>query len=211
MSIRIAILVSGRGSNMESILRAIKDGQLDAKVEVVIANNPAALALPTSRKYGVHAIAIDNQGLSRAEHEKRVLDELSLHNIDWLVLAGYMRILTTDFLQHFKHQDGYFRVINIHPSLLPAFPGANAYDDAFKYGVRVSGITIHLADEKVDHGPILAQQSFARLEDDSLESFKERGLAVEHKLYPAVLQSIAKHGIQLLPGGLKQEEIVLSD
>lgn len=208
MSIRIAILVSGRGSNMESILRAINDGQLDAKVEVVISNNPAALALPTARKYGVHAVAVDNQGLSRVEHEKRVLDELSQYEIDWLVLAGYMRILTPGFLQRFKHKEGYFRVINIHPSLLPAFPGANAYDDAFKYGVRLSGITIHLADEKVDHGPILAQQSFERQDNDTLESFKQRGLAVEHKLYPAVLQSIAKHGIQLLPESVRQEEIV---
>lgn len=207
MSLRLAILVSGRGSNMESILRAIKDGQLDAKVEIVLSNNPAALALPTARKYGVHAVAVDNQGLSRAEHEKRVLEELSEYEIDLLVLAGYMRILTPDFLKHFK-QDGYFKVINIHPSLLPAFPGANAYDDAFKYGVRVSGITVHLADEKVDHGPILAQQSFERLDNDTLESFKERGLAIEHKLYPAVLQSIAKRGIRLLPEHPKKEEIV---
>lgn len=199
MSIRLAILVSGRGSNMESILRAIKDGELDAKVEIVVSNNPEALALVTARKYGVHAIAVDNKGLSREEHEKRVLSELANYEIDLLVLAGYMRILTSSFLQEFKHKDDYFKVINIHPSLLPAFPGANAYEDAFKYGVLVSGITVHLADEKVDHGPILAQETFSRLENDTLESFKARGLAVEHKLYPRVLQSIAKNGIRLLP------------
>ncbi len=199
MSIRLAILVSGRGSNMESILRAIKDGELDAKVEIVLSNNPEALALVTARKYGVHAIAVDNKGLSREEHEKRVLAELANYDIDLVVLAGYMRILTSNFLQQFKHKEGYFKVINIHPSLLPAFPGANAYEDAFKYGVLVSGITVHLADEKVDHGPILAQETFSRLESDTLESFKARGLAVEHKLYPKVLQSIAKNGIRLLP------------
>lgn len=199
MSLRLAILVSGRGSNMESILRAIKDGELDAKVAVVISNNPEALALPTARKYGVHAIAVDNQGLTRAEHEERVLKELAEYEIDLVVLAGYMRILTSNFLQRFKDKDGYFKVINIHPSLLPAFPGATAYEDAFKYGVLVSGITVHLADEKVDHGPILAQETFSRLENDTLETFKARGLAVEHKLYPKVLQSIAKNGIRLLP------------
>ncbi|MBX9879837.1 MAG: phosphoribosylglycinamide formyltransferase [Candidatus Obscuribacterales bacterium] len=199
MSIRLAILVSGRGSNMESILRAIKDGELDAKVELVLSNNSEALALVTARKYGVHAIAVDNKGLSREEHEKRVLSELANYEIDLVVLAGYMRILTSNFLQQFKHKDGYFKVINIHPSLLPAFPGANAYEDAFKYGVLVSGITVHLADEKVDHGPILAQETFSRLENDTLESFKSRGLSVEHKLYPRVLQSIAKNGIRLLP------------
>lgn len=204
MSIRLAILVSGRGSNMESILRAIKEGELDAKVEIVLSNNPEALALPTARKYGVHAIAVDSKGLSRAEHEERVLKELGEYEIDFVVLAGYMRILTSNFLQQFKHKDGYFRVINIHPSLLPAFPGANAYEDAFKYGVLVSGITVHLADEKVDHGPILAQESFPRLEGDTLDAFKSRGLSVEHKLYPKVLQSIAKHGIRLLP----EEEMI---
>lgn len=199
MSLRLAILVSRRGSNMESILRAIKEGELDAKVEIVISNNPQALALATARKYGVHAIAVDNKGLSRQEHEERVLRELAEYEIDLIVLAGYMRILTSNFLQRFKHRDGYFKVINIHPSLLPAFPGASAYEEAFKYGVLVSGITVHLADEKVDHGPILAQETFSRLETDTLDTFKARGLAVEHKLYPKVLQAIAKNGIRLLP------------
>ena len=139
MSIRLAILVSGRGSNLEAILKAIKDGALDAKVEVVLSNNPAALALPVARKYGVHAVAVDNAGLKRTDHEKAVLAELSLYEIDYVVLAGYMRILSPTFLQAFKDPRGFYRVINIHPSLLPAFPGANAYEDAFNAGVRESG------------------------------------------------------------------------
>lgn len=204
MPIRIAVLVSGRGSNLEAILQAIKDGQLQAQVEIVISNNPEALALPMARKYGVHAIAIDSKGMSRSQHERLVLHELSLHQIDYVVLAGYMRILTADFLQPFKDPQGFYRVINIHPSMLPAFPGADAYGDAFAAGVAESGISIHLVDEQVDHGPILAQESFARLENDTLESFKARGLEVEHRLYPSTLQKISREGIVLAALGGKR-------
>jgi phosphoribosylglycinamide formyltransferase-1 len=197
--LKIAILVSGRGSNMESILRAIKEGHLDAKVEAVISNNPEALALPLARKYGVHAIAIDNKGLKRQEHEKMILEELEQYDLDLLVLAGYMRLLTPTFLHAFRafknrDENAYFPVVNIHPSLLPAFKGANAYEDAFAYGVHLSGVTIHLVDEEMDHGPILAQEAFPRLPEDTFADFKARGLAVEHKLYPQVLQKIAQAG-----------------
>lgn len=197
MSIRLAILVSGRGSNLESILKAIKDGQLDARVEVVISNNPEALALHIARKYGVHAVAIDSKGMKRADHERLVLAELQQHKIDYLVLAGYMRMLNRAFLQEFKDARGFYRVINVHPSLLPAFPGANAYEEAFNAGVTESGITVHLVDEKMDNGPVLAQEKFPRLAQDTLESFKARGLSVEHRLFPFVLQKIAREGIHL--------------
>ena len=197
MSIKLAILVSGRGSNMQAILKAIKDGRLDAKVQIVISNNPKALALPIARTYGVRAIAIDHHGMTRAEHESAVIDELSNHSIDYVVLAGYMRLLTANFLSHFKDAKGYYRVINIHPSLLPAFPGANAYEEAFAAGVKVSGITVHLINEQMDCGPILAQRSFARLDIDTLDEFKARGLAVEHQLYPEVLAKIASDGLVL--------------
>lgn len=197
MPIKIAILVSGRGSNLEAILQAIRDGKLEAQVEAVISNNPEALALQIARKFGVHAVAVDHRGIKRAEHEKRVLQELSFNPVDYIVLAGYMRILSPEFLRHFKDSAGYFRVVNIHPSILPAFPGADAYADAFESGVAESGVTIHLVDEQVDHGPILAQERFPRLQDDTLESFKARGLSIEHRLYPTVLQRIAKEGIVL--------------
>ncbi len=198
MLINLAILVSGRGSNMEAILAAIKSNQISAKVPVVISNNPEALALVKARQYGVHAVAIDHHGISREEHERRVLQELSLHKIDYVVLAGYMRLLTPAFLQEFRDPKGHYRVINIHPSLLPAFPGANAYEEAFDYGVRVSGVTIHLVDEAMDNGMILAQRSFPRYTDDTLEAFKSRGLQIEHELYPACLQQIAEQGISVL-------------
>lgn len=199
MSIKIAILVSGRGSNMEAILQAIKEGKLDAKAEIVISNNPEAYALPVARKYGVRAIAIDHRGITRAEHERLVLEELSQYEIDYVVLAGYMRLITDRFLSRYKDASGYYRIINIHPSYLPAFPGANAYEEAFSAGVKKSGITIHLVNEQMDSGPILAQKEFERLEGDTLETFKARGLALEHDLYPEVLAKIAKHGLSFLP------------
>lgn len=197
MSIKLAVLVSGRGSNLEAILRAIKDNELDAKVEVVISNRPEALALHVARKYGVHAVAIDQKGMTRSEHEQRILQELEPYSIDYLVLAGYMRMLSPEFLQGFKHSDGYFRVVNIHPSMLPQFPGAHAYEEAFNAGVAESGITVHLVDELMDNGPILAQEKFVRLQSDTIDEFKKRGLAVEHRLFPAVLQDLALHGVRI--------------
>ena len=197
MTIRIAVLVSGRGSNLEAILQAIKDGELNAKVDTVISNRPDALALHVARKYGVHALAIDQQGISRQEHETRLLEELLQYPIDYIVLAGYMRVLSPHFLKHYKDPGGYYRVVNIHPSLLPAFPGASAYEDAFNAGVRTAGVTVHLVDEEVDQGPILAQESFPRLEDDTLETFKARGLVVEHKLFPKTLKQIAENGVRI--------------
>jgi len=197
MSIQLAIFVSGRGSNMEAILKSIQDGELDASVELVFSNDPNAKALETAKRFGVKTAAISNTGMTRAEHESKVRELLESVHFDYIILAGYMRILSPKFLSHFRDPRGFFRVINIHPSLLPAFPGKCAYEDAFNYGVKVSGITVHLVDEQVDHGTILAQQSFPRLADDTLETFKARGLAVEHALYPAVLREVSNNGIKM--------------
>lgn len=182
---------------MTAILEAIAAGQLDARVSLVLSNNPDAPALQVAQARGIATITVPSKGKTREEHETEVLAALSKYEVDFIVLAGYMRVLTPFFLRAFKHAGGYFRVINIHPSYLPNFPGANAYEDAFNAGVKESGITVHLVDEQVDHGPILAQEKFQRMDDDSLESFKARGLAIEHQLYPKVLQKIAKEGIQL--------------
>jgi phosphoribosylglycinamide formyltransferase-1 len=190
-------MASGRGSNLQAILAAIESRQVDAKSALVITNDASAPALEIARKYAVPAKGIPSAGLTRSAHEAAVHEELANHKIDYLVLAGYMRILTKEFLQPFKDPRGFYRVINIHPSLLPAFPGKHAYEDAFNYGVKLSGITIHFVDEEVDHGPILAQESFPRLIDDTLETFKARGLAVEHKLYPQVLQMLAQGRIPI--------------
>lgn len=186
---------------MSAILQSMKEGGLDASVSLVFSNNPQAQALSNAQSYGVSTASIASEGLSRKEHEERVLELFADYEIDYVVLAGYMRILSKNFLNRFQDKRGFYRIINIHPSLLPAFPGANAYEDAFNYGVLQSGITVHLVDEKVDHGPILAQECFARLANDTLETFKARGLAVEHRLYPQVLQSIAREGIRFIERG----------
>ena len=195
-----AVLVSGRGSNLGAILEAVQDGSLKANVVCVISNNPDALALKIAEEHGVPAHAIASRGKARVDHESEVLACLEKYNVDFVVLAGYMRVLTPHFLQAFYDRErSIFKVINIHPSLLPAFPGASGYEDAFNYGVRISGVTVHLVDEEVDHGPILAQEAFAREDGDTIDTFKQRGLQVEHRLYPQVLANIATHGVQILP------------
>lgn len=198
MRLKLAVFVSGRGSNLESILNAIKNGSLDASVEVVISNKPGVRALEIAHEHGVKTVVFESQGHGRVEQEEKVVEYLQKHPVDFIVLAGYMRVLSPYFLKHFKDPAGHFRVINIHPSMLPAFPGKCAYEDAFNAGVEHSGITVHLVDEEVDHGPILAQISFLRELGDTLDSFKARGLAVEHYLYPSVLQRIVEHGIHAL-------------
>lgn len=196
MSIKIAVFVSGRGSNLNAIIQAVEDGDLDAEIVRVISNDPEAQALTIAAQHGIETFALSHKGLKRREHEEKVLEHLKDLSIDYIVLAGYMRVLSSHFLKAFKHKDGYFRVVNIHPSLLPAFPGINGYEEAFNYGVKVSGVTVHLVDEKVDHGPILAQVPFPRFAEDTLDSFCARGLSVEHSLYPSVLQQIAESGIE---------------
>jgi formyltetrahydrofolate-dependent phosphoribosylglycinamide formyltransferase len=195
--ISIAILISGRGSNMKAILEAVSRGELDARVSVVLSNNPAAPGLEVAKEHGIPTECVPSKGLSREAHELLVLEALSRYAVDYVVLAGYMRVLSPLFLGAFRGPEGYFYVINIHPSLLPDFPGACAYDDAFNAGVTKSGITVHLVDEQVDHGPILAQVEFERRPDDTIETFKARGLALEHELFPRVLQQIATQGIKL--------------
>lgn len=197
MSINIAVFISGRGSNLNAIIQAISDKELDANIVTVISNDPDAQGLTIAKQHGIETFSLSHKGIKRVEHEKKVLEYLSKLSVDYIVLAGYMRVLSKHFLNAFKHPDGYFKIINIHPSLLPSFPGAKAYQDAFDYGVKVTGVTIHLVDEKVDHGPIIAQQPFPIFPDDTIDTVKARGLSVEHALYPAVLQQIAKEGINL--------------
>jgi formyltetrahydrofolate-dependent phosphoribosylglycinamide formyltransferase len=194
------VLVSGRGSNLEAILKAIGDRSLDANVAVVLSNKPGVGALDIAKQHEVPCAVVENQGMPRLKHEEAVQAELNKHTFDYIVLAGYMRVLSPAFLKHYRDENGFFRVINIHPSMLPAFPGKNAYEDAFASGATESGITVHLVDEEVDHGPILAQRAFPRQADDTLETFKARGLAVEHELFPQVLQNIAesKNGLSAI-------------
>jgi phosphoribosylglycinamide formyltransferase 1 len=196
--IPIVILASGRGSNLEAIYDSIQSQQLDAKIAAVISDQPNALALLKAREFGIRSISIPfpgkQTGLSleerRFKHESEILQYCEEIQPRFLVLAGYMRILTRHFIESFRCDKGYTRMVNIHPSLLPAFPGIRAYAQAFQYGVKFAGVTIHLVEPEMDSGPICAQEVFSIADCQSELEVEQRGLAVEHRLYPQALNWI---------------------
>lgn len=191
--IKVAILISGRGSNMEAILRAILSGKLKGvEVEVVISDNPESRGLAiASDTFRVPTKAIPANGLRGWDYDRKIVEALEQYGIypkDGLVcLAGFMRILSPEFVNRYKK-----RIINIHPSLLPSFPGLHAQRKAIAYGVKVSGCTIHFIDEGVDSGPILLQKAITVLDSDSEETLSSRILIEEHKLYTKALKLIAQ-------------------
>lgn len=182
----IGILISGRGSNMEAILDGIDEGRVPARVGLVISNNPAARGLERARERGVEAIALDHRGHTREEHDRRMRDELDRRGVEMVCLAGYMRLLSPFFIQSYPN-----RILNIHPSLLPAFPGLNAQRQALDYGVKLTGCTVHFVDEELDHGPIILQRSVGVLPGDTEESLAARILAEEHVAYPEAVRLVA--------------------
>ncbi len=186
MALSIGILVSGRGSNMENILQA-KDLPVD--VAVVISDNPRAQALEKARKQGVRAVCIERKNTKR-EFEEEIVRELA--GVDLVVLAGFMRILSPWFVGIYEG-----RIMNIHPSLLPAFPGLDACRQAIEYGVRLSGCTVHFVDAKMDHGPVILQTAVPVFADDTVESLAERILREEHKLYPQAIRLYAEGRLRI--------------
>lgn len=180
--LRIAILASGTGSNAEAIMRYFEHSK---EIEVVClgSNRKMAGALEKAIKFSIPSFyQASKKNESRENFDLRLIKKLEMYNPNWIVLAGYMRMLTPGFLQHFKYQ-----IINIHPSLLPLFPGANAYEQAYSAKVLQSGCTVHLVDEGMDTGKIIAQKSFSLLPNDSLSDFKQRGLKIENEFYPQVI------------------------
>jgi phosphoribosylglycinamide formyltransferase 1 len=175
---RIGILLSGRGSNFAAIARNIAEGKLDAEIAVVISNKPEAAGLETARQLGLNALSLPSKGLEREAYDQLVSAELRANQVDLVCLAGYMRLLSAAFVREFA-----LRILNIHPSLLPAFSGLDAQHQAFDYGSRVSGCTVHFVDEKLDHGPILLQEAVPVESGDTAEALSARILAAEHRLY----------------------------
>ena len=179
----VAILISGRGSNFVALAEAIERGEIPARVVLVLSNEPAAPGLERARELGLEAVAIPHRGYpGRAEHEAVVLRALLASGAEWVCLAGYMRLLSASFLTRFRE-----RMLNIHPSLLPAFPGLDAQAKAIEHGVKVSGCTVHLVDEALDSGPIVVQRCVAALDDDTPERLAARILEQEHLAYPEAL------------------------
>jgi phosphoribosylglycinamide formyltransferase-1 len=180
----LGILASGRGSNMQAICSSIDAGQLHAKVGVVISDKTNAKVLEHAAARGIPAVCIERKSFaSKQEFEAAIARQLTLYHVKLVVLAGFMRILSKYFVTLFSGS-----IMNIHPSLLPAFPGLDAHEQAIAYGAKVSGCTIHFVDEGMDTGPIIMQQAVTILANDTVESLSERILAVEHELYPQAIR-----------------------
>lgn len=175
---RLGILISGRGSNMLALIQAVQSGRLDATVALVLSNVQGAAGLEKAQAHGIETLVISHKGMSREEHEQRVVAALKERRVDLVCLAGYMRLLSPYFISQFPQ-----RILNIHPSLLPAFPGLDAQRQALAYGVKYSGCTVHFVDETLDGGPIIAQAVVPVHDDDTVESLAARVLEQEHKTY----------------------------
>lgn len=182
--LRLAVLISGSGSGMEALLRHQAAGGAHTTV-VVISNRPGVAGLAKAEAHGV-ATEVVELSSSREEHETRILETLAAHDVEAVILSGYMRVLTPQFVRPWKG-----RLLNIHPSLLPKYPGAHAHRDAIADGATVSGCTVHLVDEGVDTGPILAQAEVAVAPDETVESLQEKVKLLEHRLYPEVIDAFA--------------------
>ncbi len=206
--LKIGVLLSGSGTNFQAILDAIDAGKLDAKVSVVISNVASAGGLERAKTKDIPAIVIDHRRYgNRKDFDTAVVEVLVGHDVDYVVLAGFMRVVSNVLLDAFP-----MRIVNIHPALLPAFPGLNAQSQAFAYGVKVSGCTVHFVDAGTDTGPIIAQAVVPVLSDDDDESLRQRILAAEHRLLPTVLQWIAEGRVTAKPGpkGNERARVVLS-
>ncbi len=191
----LGVLVSGRGSNLGAILDAHARGRVDARIRLVISNQPDAPALARAERAGVPTRVISHRHFSTREaFDQALVDALHGAGVEWVVLAGFMRVLTPVFLRAFP-----LRVINVHPALLPAFPGTHAQRQALEYGVKVAGCTVHLGDEGVDTGPVIAQRVVPVLDDDDEERLAARILAREHQLLPKVLADLARGAWTVVP------------
>jgi len=175
---KLGILLSGRGSNFEAIADSIKAGTLQAEIAIVISNRADALGLESAKRRGLNTVLIPSKGRVREEHDAEVLAALQEAQVDLICLAGYMRLLSPDFIRAFSN-----RIINIHPSLLPAFPGMDAQKQALEYGVKVTGCTVHFVDEHLDHGPIILQKIVPVLDSDDVHTLSARILEQEHAAY----------------------------
>ncbi|HSP68486.1 MAG TPA: phosphoribosylglycinamide formyltransferase [Bryobacteraceae bacterium] len=182
MSRRLGILISGRGSNFLAIADAIAGHRLDAEIAVVISNHPEAPGLAAARERGLTAVVLPSKGLDREAYDRQLIAELQKNRVDLVCLAGYMRILSGHFIREYAQ-----RIVNIHPSLLPAFPGLDAQHQALEHGVKFSGCTVHFVEEGLDSGPIIAQAVVPVLADDTAESLSVRILKQEHRIYPEAL------------------------
>lgn len=192
MAVRLGVLASGRGSNLQAIIDAIETGHIEAMLAVVVSNKGGAYALERARRHQVPAVHLDSKPFAqdpvpREAYDRAMLGVLQEHGVDLVVLAGYMRIVTPVLVEAYR-----WRMMNIHPSLLPAFPGLDAQRQAIEHGVKLAGCTVHFVTEGVDEGPIILQAAVPVLDEDTVESLEARILEQEHRLYPRAIQLFAQ-------------------
>jgi phosphoribosylglycinamide formyltransferase-1 len=186
--LKLGVLVSGSGTNLQAIIDACESGKIPAEVKVVVSNKPGVYALERAKKHGIPNYVVDHKLYqTREDFEREVIKILKEHEVELVCLAGFMRVLTPFFLRAFPG-----RVINIHPAILPSFPGVNAQKQAIDYGVKFSGCTVHFVDEGVDTGPIIIQAVVPVYDDDTEETLRERILKEEHRIYPMAIKLIAE-------------------
>jgi phosphoribosylglycinamide formyltransferase-1 len=186
MARQIAVLLSGRGSNFEALADAVADGRIpNARIAVVVSNREGAPGIEKARARGIPAVALPSKGLQREEFDRQVVAVLREHHVDLVCLAGYMRLLSRHFVESFAG-----RILNIHPSLLPAFPGLESQRQALEHGVKFAGCTVHFVDENLDAGPIILQSAVPVLDGDTPETLAARILAEEHRIYPQAVRMV---------------------
>jgi phosphoribosylglycinamide formyltransferase-1 len=193
MTLRLGVLVSGNGTNLQAILDAIEAGSLDAEVRLFLSDQREAFALKRAEKQHVPTALVVRKDFSdRSSFEKKIVEVLQERGVQWVVLAGFMRLLSPEFIGAYPQ-----RIVNIHPALLPSFPGLEAIRQAFEYGSPVTGVTVHFVDEGCDTGPIIAQRAIEVDPQDTLESLSEKIHRLEHSLYPQVLQWISEGRLKI--------------
>lgn len=194
-ALKIGVLISGSGSNLQAIIDRIDQGTLDAEIVLVISSRPDAFGLTRAEKAGIPTLALNREVYQDAPAaNKRIADALKEAGAEYVIMAGYMRKLTNEVLDAYPD-----RVVNLHPALLPSFKGAHAIEDAFNFGVKVTGITVHFANEDYDKGPIIAQRAVEVREDDTLDSLEEHIHEAEHELYPEVISLLAQQRVHIDP------------
>lgn len=191
---KIGILISGRGSNMVAIAEAVQSGAIpDSEVSVVISDKTSAEGLEKAKARGIETVVVTRKGRTREEHDAEIIAELKRHDVEFVCLAGYMRLLSSEVIRTFPN-----KIVNIHPSLLPAFPGLEAQKQAIEYGVKISGCTVHFVDEDLDHGAIILQKAVEVSDTDTAKTLSAKILEYEHALYVEALSLIARGKIEIV-------------
>jgi phosphoribosylglycinamide formyltransferase-1 len=191
--LKIGVLVSGRGSNLQAIIDAIETKKIEAEIAVVISDIPGVMALDRAKKHGIKAVVIDStEHRDKSSYEKQVIKALEENNVGLVCLAGYMKLLSPELVHHFRR-----KIMNIHPALLPAFPGLHVQKKVLEYGVKYSGCTVHFVDEGCDTGPIIIQAVVPVLDNDTEETLSARILEQEHKIYPEAIRLFSEGKLKI--------------